>query len=55
MAIEYNRMHLPGGCMAELPEVVAKGKSTRTITIEAEDAARVRVVRTVEQLCLGVT
>ncbi|QXW28125.1 hypothetical protein KXJ75_15080 [Aeromonas sanarellii] len=34
------------GCMAELSEVVADGKSTRTLAVESEDAAGVmRVVR----------
>jgi exopolyphosphatase/guanosine-5'-triphosphate,3'-diphosphate pyrophosphatase len=30
-----------GGCMAELSEVVANGKPTRTIAVESEDAAGV--------------
>ncbi len=30
-----------GGCMAELSEVVADGKATRTIAVESEDAAAV--------------
>jgi len=40
-----------GGCMAELCDVVANGKSTRTIAIESEDAAR--VIRAVKELGLG--
>ena len=40
-----------GGCMAELSEVVANGKRTRTIAVEAEDAAA--VVRAVGELGLG--
>ena len=30
-----------GGCMAELSEVVANGKPTRTLAVESEDAAAV--------------
>ncbi len=30
-----------GGCMAELSDVVANGKPTRTIAVESEDAAAV--------------
>jgi len=40
-----------GGCMAELSEVVADGKRTRTIAVESEDAAA--VVRAVRELGLG--
>ena len=40
-----------GGCMAELSEVVANGKPTRTIAIESEDAAG--VMRAVRELGLG--
>ncbi len=40
-----------GGCMAELCDVVANGKSTRTIAIESEDAAG--IIRAVKELCLG--
>jgi exopolyphosphatase/guanosine-5'-triphosphate,3'-diphosphate pyrophosphatase len=40
-----------GGCMAELSDVVANGKPTRTIAVESEDAAA--VVRTVGELGLG--
>ena len=40
-----------GGCMAELCEVVADGKPTRTIAIESEDAAA--VIAAVRELGLG--
>jgi len=40
-----------GGCMAELSDVVANGKPTRTIAVESEDAAR--VIRAVRELGLG--
>ena len=40
-----------GGCMAELSDVVANGKSTRTIAVESEDAAG--VMRAVRELGLG--
>jgi len=40
-----------GGCMAELCDVVADGKSTHTIAIESEDAAR--VILAVKELGLG--
>jgi exopolyphosphatase/guanosine-5'-triphosphate,3'-diphosphate pyrophosphatase len=40
-----------GGCMAELSDVVANGKPTRTIAVESEDAAG--VVRAVRELGLG--
>ena len=40
-----------GGCMAELSDVVANGKPTRTIAVEAEDAAA--VMRAVRELGLG--
>ncbi len=40
-----------GGCMAELSDVVANGKPTRTIAVESEDAAA--VVRAVRGLGLG--
>jgi exopolyphosphatase/guanosine-5'-triphosphate,3'-diphosphate pyrophosphatase len=40
-----------GGCMAELSEVVANGKPTRTIAVESEDAAA--VIRAVRELGLG--
>jgi exopolyphosphatase/guanosine-5'-triphosphate,3'-diphosphate pyrophosphatase len=40
-----------GGCMAELSEVVANGKHTRTIAVESEDATS--VVRAVGELGLG--
>lgn len=40
-----------GGCMAELSEVVANGKSTRTIAVESEDAAA--VIAAVRSLGLG--
>jgi exopolyphosphatase / guanosine-5'-triphosphate,3'-diphosphate pyrophosphatase len=40
-----------GGCMAELSEVVANGKPTRTIAVESEDAAG--VMRAVRELGLG--
>jgi exopolyphosphatase/guanosine-5'-triphosphate,3'-diphosphate pyrophosphatase len=40
-----------GGCMAELCDVVANGKFTRTIAVESEDAAR--VIRAVKELGLG--
>lgn len=39
------------GCMAELSEVVANGKPTRTIAVESEDAAG--VTRAVRELGLG--
>ncbi len=40
-----------GGCMAELSEVVADGKPTRTIAVESEDA--VAVIQAVRDLGLG--
>jgi exopolyphosphatase/guanosine-5'-triphosphate,3'-diphosphate pyrophosphatase len=40
-----------GGCMAELSDVVADGKPTRTIAVESEDAAG--VMRAVRELGLG--
>jgi exopolyphosphatase/guanosine-5'-triphosphate,3'-diphosphate pyrophosphatase len=40
-----------GGCMAELSEVVADGKPTRTLAVESEDAAA--VLRAVRELGLG--
>jgi exopolyphosphatase / guanosine-5'-triphosphate,3'-diphosphate pyrophosphatase len=40
-----------GGCMAELSEVVANGKPTRTIAVESEDAAA--VILAVRELGLG--
>jgi exopolyphosphatase/guanosine-5'-triphosphate,3'-diphosphate pyrophosphatase len=40
-----------GGCMAELSDVVANGKPTRTIAVESEDAAS--VMRAVRELGLG--
>ena len=40
-----------GGCMAELSEVVANGKPTRTLAVESEDAAG--VMRAVRELGLG--
>ena len=40
-----------GGCMAELSEVVADGKPTRTIAVESEDAAA--VIAAVRSLGLG--
>ncbi len=40
-----------GGCMAELSEVVANGKSTRTLAVESADAAG--VMRAVRELDLG--
>jgi len=40
-----------GGCMAELSEVEANGRPTRTLAVEAEDAAG--VMRTVRELGLG--
>jgi len=40
-----------GGCMAELSEVVANGKPTRTIAVESENAAG--VMRAVRELGLG--
>ena len=40
-----------GGCMAELSDVVANGKPTRTIAVESEDAAG--VMRAVRELGLG--
>ncbi len=40
-----------GGCMAELCDVVANGKFTRTIAVESEDAAR--VIHAVKELGLG--
>jgi len=40
-----------GGCMAELSEVVANGKPTRTIAVESEDAGA--VIRAVQDLGLG--
>jgi exopolyphosphatase / guanosine-5'-triphosphate,3'-diphosphate pyrophosphatase len=40
-----------GGCMAELSEVVANGKPTRTLAVEAEDAAA--VIQAVRELGLG--
>jgi exopolyphosphatase/guanosine-5'-triphosphate,3'-diphosphate pyrophosphatase len=40
-----------GGCMAELSDVVANGKPTRTIAVESEDAGG--VIRAVRKLGLG--
>jgi exopolyphosphatase/guanosine-5'-triphosphate,3'-diphosphate pyrophosphatase len=40
-----------GGCMAELSDVVANGKPTRTIAVESEDAGG--VIRAVRELGLG--
>jgi len=40
-----------GGCMAELCDVVANDKFTRTIAVESEDAAR--VIHAVKELGLG--
>ena len=40
-----------GGCMAELSEVVADGKPTRTVAVESEDAAA--VVAAVRSLGMG--
>jgi exopolyphosphatase/guanosine-5'-triphosphate,3'-diphosphate pyrophosphatase len=40
-----------GGCMAELSEVVANGKPTRTLAVESADAAG--VMRAVRELGLG--
>lgn len=40
-----------GGCMAELSEVVANGKPTRTVAVESQDAAAVN--RAVHELGLG--
>ena len=40
-----------GGCMAELSDVMASGKPTRTIAVESEDAAA--VMRAVRELGLG--
>ena len=40
-----------GGCMAELSEVVADGRATRTIAVESEDAAA--VIRAVRELGLA--
>jgi len=40
-----------GGCMAELSEVVANGKPTRTLAVESEDAAG--VMQAVRELGLG--
>ena len=40
-----------GGCMAELSDVVANGRPTRTIAVESEDAAG--VIRAVRELGLG--
>ncbi len=40
-----------GGCMAELADVIADGRRTRTVAVEAEDARAVR--RTVDRLGLG--
>ncbi len=40
-----------GGCMAELSEVVANGKRTRTLAVESEDAAG--VIQAVRELGLG--
>jgi exopolyphosphatase / guanosine-5'-triphosphate,3'-diphosphate pyrophosphatase len=40
-----------GGCMAELSDVVANGKPTRTIAVESEDAQG--VIRAVRDLGLG--
>jgi exopolyphosphatase / guanosine-5'-triphosphate,3'-diphosphate pyrophosphatase len=39
------------GCLVELADVLANGKSTRTIAVESEDAAG--VIRTVQALGLG--
>lgn len=40
-----------GGCMAELSEVLANGKSTRTLAVESPDAEA--VIRAVRELGLG--
>ncbi len=40
-----------GGCMAELSDVVANGKPTRTLAVESEDPAG--VIRAVRELGLG--
>ena len=40
-----------GGCMAELSDVVANGRPTRTIAVESEDAAG--VIQAVRELGLG--
>ena len=42
-----------GGCMAELSDVVANGKRTRTIAVESEDAAG--VVQAVRDLASSAT
>jgi exopolyphosphatase/guanosine-5'-triphosphate,3'-diphosphate pyrophosphatase len=44
-------LYTVGSCMAELCDVVANGKSTRTIAVESEDAAK--VIRAVKDLGLG--
>ena len=43
--------YMVGGCMAELSDVVADGKPTRTIAVESEDAAA--VIRAIRELGLG--
>ena len=40
--------YLVGGCMAEVSEVMAGGKATRTVAVESEDAAA--VMRAVDEL-----
>jgi exopolyphosphatase/guanosine-5'-triphosphate,3'-diphosphate pyrophosphatase len=52
VAVHKRRMrYTVGGCMAELSEVMANGKPTRTIAIESEDA--VAVIQAVRELGLG--
>jgi exopolyphosphatase / guanosine-5'-triphosphate,3'-diphosphate pyrophosphatase len=48
---KHRTRYTVGGCMAELSDVVANGKPTRTIAVEAEDAAG--VMRAVRELGLG--
>lgn len=52
VAVHKRRTHYTiGSCMAELADVVANGKATRTIAIESEDAAS--VIHAVKELGLG--
>jgi exopolyphosphatase/guanosine-5'-triphosphate,3'-diphosphate pyrophosphatase len=52
VAVHKRRVHYRvGGCMAELTEVTAEGRSTRTIAVESEDPAL--VVAAVRQLRLA--
>jgi exopolyphosphatase / guanosine-5'-triphosphate,3'-diphosphate pyrophosphatase len=52
VAVHKRRLHYTiNGCMAEVTEVVAEGRTVRTLAIESEDAGR--VVATVRDLSLS--